>query len=74
VALEYAKRFGPISDFNRRVVKLSTRAEFEDIVTAYRQWRAQFLDANDQLHPRYEPRPLEEVSTIATPKGPNELW
>ena len=41
---------------------------------AYRAWRSQFLDGNDQLHPRYEPRPLEEVSTIATPKGPNELW
>jgi nifR3 family TIM-barrel protein len=74
VALEYAKRFGPISEFNRRVVKLNSRDEFEEVIAAYRAWRSQFLDGNDQLHPRYEPRPLEEVSTIATPKGPNELW
>ena len=74
VALEYAKRFGPTSEFNRHVVRLSTRSEFDEIVTAYRQWRAQFLDENHRLRPQYEPRSLEAVSTIATPKGPNELW
>jgi tRNA-dihydrouridine synthase B len=74
VALEYAKRFGPVSDFNRRVATLSTRTEFDEIVAAYRHWRAQFLDEHKQLRPQYEPRPLEEVSAIATPKGPNELW
>jgi tRNA-dihydrouridine synthase B len=74
VALEYAKRFGPTSEFNRRVVRLATRSEFDEIVVAYRLWRTQFLDENQQLRPQYNPRPLEAVSTIATPKGPNELW
>ena len=74
VALEYAKRFGPISEFNRRVVKLNSRAEFDEIVDGYRQWRTQFTVGNGQLHARYEPRPLEEVSSIAVPPGPNELW
>jgi len=74
VALEYAKRFGPVTDFNRRVVKLSSRAEFEDIIAAYRLWRAQFLDDNAQLRPQYHPRPLEQAAAIAVPRGPNELW
>jgi tRNA-dihydrouridine synthase B len=74
VALEYAKRFGPVSEFNRRIVTLCTRAEFDEVVAAYRDWRAQFLDERAQLRPQYEPRSLEEVSTIAVPNGPNELW
>jgi tRNA-dihydrouridine synthase B len=74
VALEYATRFGPSAEFKRRIVRLSTRSEFEEVVAAYRQWRAQFLDENHRLRPQYEPRSLEAVSTIATPKGPNELW
>jgi tRNA-dihydrouridine synthase B len=74
VALEYATRFGPAAEFKRRIVRLSTRSEFDEVVAAYRQWRAQFLDENHRLRPQYEPRSLEAVSTIATPKGPNELW
>jgi hypothetical protein len=74
VALEYAKRFGPTSEFNRRVVRLASRSEFDEIVAAYRIWRAQFLDDNEELRPQYAPRPIEAVSTITAPKGPNELW
>ncbi len=40
----------------------------------YRTWRTQFLDDNQQLLPQYEPRQLEAVFIIATPKGSNELW
>jgi tRNA-dihydrouridine synthase B len=68
VALEYAKRFGPSSEFNRRIVRLERRQEFDEIVAAYRHWRAQFLDESQQLRPQYQPRPL------AVPAGPNELW
>jgi nifR3 family TIM-barrel protein len=68
VALQYSKRFGPAKEFDRRVVQLSSRAEFDEIVRAYRQWRRQFLDESDRLRPQYEPRPL------AVPGGPNELW
>ena len=74
VALQYSKRFGPTKEFDRRIVRLSSRAEFDDIVTAYRAWRSRFLDDNHQLRHGYEPRPLEEVSTISMPPGPNELW
>ena len=80
VARQYSKRFGPVSEFDHRVVKLRSRAEFDEIVAAYRQWRAQFLDENAQLHPQYEPRPLvvsfmqEPAESIRTPAGPNELW
>jgi len=74
VAIEYSKRFGPTAEFNRRIVRLAIRSDFDAVVAAYRQWRTQFLDDNHRLRPQYEPRPLEAVSTIATPKGPNELW
>lgn len=39
VALAYARPFGPVAEFRKRVVKLQTRAEFDEILTAYRQWR-----------------------------------
>jgi tRNA-dihydrouridine synthase B len=68
VAIEYSKRFGPAAEFNRRIVRLERRQEFDEIVAAYRHWRAQFLDENQQLRPQYQPRPL------AVPAGPNELW
>ena len=74
VAIEYSKRFGPAAEFNRRICHLATRAEFDEVVAGYKAWRAQFLDERHQLRHQYEPRPLEAVSTIATPKGPNELW
>ena len=48
VAIEYARRFGPSSEFNRRVVKLNARAEFDEIIEAYRVWRRRFLDDNAQ--------------------------
>jgi nifR3 family TIM-barrel protein len=74
VAIQYATRFGPSKEFHRRVVRLATRAEFEDVIAGYRHWRRQFLDDHDRLRHGYEPRPLDTVSTIATPAGPNELW
>lgn len=78
VALQYACRFGPAKEFHKRVVQLSTRAEFDEILVAYRAWRAQFLDDNQQLLPQYEPRPLglaaESASAVKVPAGPNELW
>ena len=78
VAVQYSKRFGPASEFNRRVVKLNSRAGFDDVITAYRAWRAQFLNENDQLLPRYQPRQpgiaAEAAVTVKVPIGPNELW
>jgi nifR3 family TIM-barrel protein len=81
----YARRFGPVKEFNRRIVTLSSRAEFEEIMARYRQWRSQFLDEEGRLKPNYSPAPLvasfmqkETAATrcqgIAVPKGPVEKW
>jgi nifR3 family TIM-barrel protein len=74
VAVQYSKRFGSASEFNRRVVKLNTRAGFDDIITAYRQWLAKFMENPDNLKRSHKLRTLEEISTITVPKGPNALW
>ncbi len=84
VAPWYSKRFGPVSEFNRRVVQLVSRAEFDGILHSYVEWRLQFLDANGQLKPQYRPSSLvssfmqEPSSTtresIPVPKGPVEVW
>jgi nifR3 family TIM-barrel protein len=72
VALQYSTRFGPSKEFDKRVVKLRHRAEFDEILTAYRHWRIKFLDATGELLPHYRPRALGE--SFAVPAGPNELW
>jgi tRNA-dihydrouridine synthase B len=80
----YSKRFGPANLFNKRIVTLSSRAEFDQILGAYIQWREQFLDSDGRLHPKYEPTPLvasfmQEPSVaqrgeIPVPRGPVEVW
>jgi nifR3 family TIM-barrel protein len=70
VALQYSRQFGPNKEFDRRVVKLSSRAEYDEIVADYCRWREQFLDGNGKLRPEYEPR----LPVIPVPRGPNELW
>lgn len=84
VAPWYAKRFGPASVFNKRVVQLKSRAEFDEILTDYRQWRAQFLDEKGELTPRYQLPPMiasferepevTQRTSIPVPKGPVEIW
>lgn len=86
VAPWYAKRFGPSSVFNKRVVLVSSRAEFQEILAEYTQWRAQFLDENGELQSRYKPGPMiasfmqEQEPAVAArqsipvPKGPVEVW
>ncbi|MCG3148121.1 MAG: putative tRNA-dihydrouridine synthase [Verrucomicrobiae bacterium] len=74
IATQYSKCFGPSRVFNKRMVLLNTREQFDAIVADYRRWREQFLDADHRLLPQYEPRPLDEAPAIATPQGPNELW
>src|SRR5258706_543898 len=39
VAPWYAKRFGPANEFNKRVVLVSSRAGFYEILADYRRWR-----------------------------------
>jgi nifR3 family TIM-barrel protein len=83
VAPWYAKRFGPSHEFNKRVVQVSTRAGFDDILQSYIRWREQFLDAHGELLPRFQPAPMvasfmQPASTqrekIPVPQGPVEVW
>jgi nifR3 family TIM-barrel protein len=84
VAPWYARRFGPCHEFNKRVVQISTRAEFHDVLENYIRWRRQFLDGHGELLPRFQQPPMvasfmrEPVSTqreqIPVPKGPVEVW
>jgi nifR3 family TIM-barrel protein len=88
VAPWYSKRFGPANDFNKKVVTLSTRAEFHALLDGYRKWRSQFLDETGQLKPAYRPAPMTTSfalepdaepavanrQEIPVPKGPVEVW
>jgi hypothetical protein len=84
VAPWYAKRFGPANEFNKHVVLLSSRAEFDRILQQYRAWRAQFLDEHGELKPRFRPAPMvasfmaepgaPSHGHIPVPKGPVEVW
>jgi nifR3 family TIM-barrel protein len=84
VAPCYSKRFGPANEFNKRVVQISSRAEFHETLDYYRRWREQFLDANGELKERFRPAPLVSSfmsepagarrEQIPVPKGPVEVW
>lgn len=84
VAPWYARRFGPCHEFNKRVVLLSNRAQFDEILGDYCRYRQQFLGEDGELLPRFRPAPLvasfmrepgEVVAgPIAVPKGPVEIW
>ncbi|MCX8109173.1 MAG: tRNA dihydrouridine synthase DusB [Verrucomicrobiae bacterium] len=58
IAHMYARQLGPSSFFKEQVCKLTTRAQFDEIVEQYRRWRQAFLDERGELLPRYRPRPL----------------
>jgi nifR3 family TIM-barrel protein len=84
VAPWYSKRFGPVQEFNKRVVRMSSKAEFQDILESYLRWREQFLDDRGELKPQYRPAPMvasfmqepgvAQRSAIPVPKGPVEVW
>ncbi len=84
VAPWYSKRFGPASEFNKGVVRVSTRAEFHDVLENYLRWREQFLDENGELKPKFQPAPMvasfmqepavAQREQIPVPKGPVEAW
>jgi len=84
VAPWYSKRFGPANEFNKRVVHVSTRAEFHGVLSNYQHWRQQFLDERGELLPRFAPPEMvasfmrDPASTsrehIPVPKGPVEVW
>ncbi len=89
IAPWYGKRFGPVTEFNRNVVRISTRAEFHDVLESYLRWRTQFCDSTGELLERFRPGPMipsflepsggEEPrsarrETIPVPQGPVEIW
>jgi nifR3 family TIM-barrel protein len=84
VAPWYAKRFGPANEFNKQVVRISSRAEFLEVLEHYRRWRGQFLNESGELQPRFQPPPLvasfmqdpavTQREHIPVPKGPVEVW
>ncbi|HVU09223.1 MAG TPA: tRNA-dihydrouridine synthase [Verrucomicrobiae bacterium] len=85
VAPWYAKRFGPCHEFNKKVVQVSSKAQFEEILENYIRWRQQFLDDNGELLPRFQPAPMiasfmrdepavAQREKIPVPKGPVEVW
>jgi nifR3 family TIM-barrel protein len=84
VAPWYAKRFGPAHVFNKKVVQVSTRAEFQEILENYVLWRRQFVDEHGELLPRFQQPPMVASfmrepdaatrSQIPVPKGPVEVW
>ena len=82
VAPWYSKRFGPANEFNKRVVLVSSRAEFYQVLDDYRAWRQQFLDETGELKPRFQPTPMVasfmappgQREHIPVPSGPVEVW
>jgi len=85
IAPWYAKRFGPCHEFNKNVVHVSTKEQFDVVLENYVRWRQQFLDANGELQIRFQPAPLvasfmREAAdgilpqAISVPKGPVEMW
>ncbi|HUR46179.1 MAG TPA: tRNA dihydrouridine synthase DusB [Candidatus Saccharimonadales bacterium] len=84
VAPWYSKRFGPANEFNKKVVQIATRAEFQNLLENYLSWRQQFLDSEGNLKPNYRPPPMVASfmqdpavalrSQIPVPKGPVEVW
>jgi nifR3 family TIM-barrel protein len=86
VAPWYAKRFGPVHVFNKRVVQVATRAEFHAVLAEYTKWRQQFLDERGELLPRFQLPPMvasfmqadvpvaARRENIPVPKGPVEVW
>jgi len=89
VAPWYSRRFGPAKEFNRRIIGITSRADFEAVLAEYIAWRAPFCDAQGNLLPRFAPGPMtpsfmrapDEVEApvlarqeIPVPKGPVEVW
>ncbi len=84
IAPWHARRFGPAKEFTHHIVRISSRAEFLEVLERYRAWRRQFLDQNGELKPRFRPPPLTasfmreagaaQPGHMPVPKGPVEVW
>ncbi len=80
----YSKRFGPANLFNKRIVTLSSRSQYAQIISDYLKWREQFLDGDGKLIDKFLPPELNPVfdlepasarrQSIPVPQGPVEIW
>ena len=65
-------------------MRVSTRAEFHDVLESFLRWRKQFLDERGELLPRFQLAPMvasfmqqpgaAQRENIPVPKGPVEVW
>lgn len=86
VAPWYAKRFGPSKPFKTKIITITSRRDFENVLAEYLAWRAAFCDENGVLREKYAPAPMtpsfmsgeepdsNERSAIPVPRGPVEVW
>ena len=83
IAPWYSRRFGPANEFNRMAVRISTRAEMDQVLEHYVKWREQFLDSDGELIAKFRPTPMvatfmqagdAQTFGIAVPKGPVDKW
>jgi len=81
IAPWHVRLLGPTHEFNTRVHHLASLAQFDEILAFYRAWRAQFLDADGRILPKYRPAPVGasflEPGTgapIPVPKGTVDYW
>ena len=89
VAPWYSKRFGPASGFNKRVVHLRSRTEFDELLAEYQRWRARRSAMSGELLPPLsahpdgsqppavrleESRPASGEPRFPIPRGPVEVW
>jgi nifR3 family TIM-barrel protein len=83
IAPWYARRFGPCHEFNKNVVHITNRAQFQEVLDHYLHWRKQFLDEHGELQVRFQPRPLAASfmggpdappPAISVPQGVVERW
>ncbi len=72
IAPWYARRFGPANEFNKRVVLLGSRDQFQEILADYVRWRSQFCDDAGELWPRFQPVPMVPSFLAPEPAGGEE--
>src|ERR1043165_8787182 len=64
----YSKQFGPANLFNKGIVQIANKADFEALLAKYLEWRAQFLDDKGELQEKFKPAPL--TSSFMEEDGP----
>jgi nifR3 family TIM-barrel protein len=69
IAPMYARGFGPSREFRQSVTRITTLAEFQAALDAFRQWRAPFCenaDGDAELLPRHRPAAPPSTGRRAT--------